>query len=87
MVAFGMHRGLTGPEESSSEDEGDEEDAEQGAIPEDSEEVANLTEWGVGALAANPDEDIPLADETRRLAVVDLGGFANAAAQQHVATA
>ena len=35
-------------------------------------QVGNLAEWGVGAMAANPDEAIPVSDETRRLAVVDL---------------
>lgn len=25
-----------------------------------------VAEWGVGAMAANPDEDIPTTDETRR---------------------
>ena len=29
-------------------------------------------EWGVGAMAANPDETIPESDETNRLAIVDL---------------
>ena len=29
-------------------------------------------EWGVGAMAANPDENIPESDETKRLAIVDL---------------
>lgn len=31
-----------------------------------------MAEWGVGAMAANPDEAIPVSHETRRLAVVDL---------------
>ena len=35
-------------------------------------QVSDLAEWGVGAMAANPDEAIPVSDETRRLAVVDL---------------
>ncbi|KAF8059100.1 esf1 [Scenedesmus sp. PABB004] len=34
--------------------------------------AAALQEWGVGALAANPDEVIPVSEETSRLAVVDL---------------
>lgn len=29
-------------------------------------------EWGIGAMAANPDEHIPDSDETHRLAIVDL---------------
>jgi hypothetical protein len=29
-------------------------------------------EWGVGALAGNPDEDIPEGEESARLAVLDL---------------
>lgn len=31
-----------------------------------------LADWGVGAMAANPDEAIPEGRETRRLAVLDL---------------
>ena len=36
------------------------------------DEEALLQEWGIGAMAANPDEHIPEADETPRLAIVDL---------------
>lgn len=32
----------------------------------------DLTEWGVGAMAANPDEDAPPGEDSRRLAVLDL---------------
>ncbi|GAB4817011.1 hypothetical protein N2152v2_004057 [Parachlorella kessleri] len=54
----------------------DEEESEE----EDGEDVEALKrEWGVGALAANPDEQarrgalgVPLSEATRRLAVVDL---------------
>ena len=35
-------------------------------------QVGDLSEWGVGAMAANPDEAIPEAEETSRLAVLDL---------------
>lgn len=36
------------------------------------DEEALVQEWGIGAMAANPDERIPETDETTRLAVVDL---------------
>lgn len=36
------------------------------------QEEALEQEWGVGAMAANPDEHIPDSDETQRLAIVDL---------------
>jgi IS4 transposase len=36
------------------------------------EQVSDLSDWGVGAMAANPDEAIPAGDETARLAVLDL---------------
>ncbi|DBA93140.1 TPA: hypothetical protein ACH3X2_003452 [Trebouxia sp. C0005] len=58
-------RGLLG--DSSSE----EEDAAELAADSDQDE-ALVGEWGVGAMAANPDEHIPDSDETHRLAVVDL---------------
>ncbi|KAI3438627.1 hypothetical protein D9Q98_001049 [Chlorella vulgaris] len=49
-------------------DEEGEEDEVQVAVTE-----ADLQEWGVGALAANPEEEIPLLpDATCRLAAVDL---------------
>ena len=35
-------------------------------------EPVQEAEWGVGALAGNPDERIPAGNETRRLALVDL---------------
>lgn len=36
-------------------------------------QVSDLSEWGVGAMAANPDEKIPMmTGETARLAIVDL---------------
>lgn len=35
-------------------------------------QLGDLSEWGVGAMAANPDEHIPEAEETSRLAVLDL---------------
>ncbi|KAA6423226.1 MAG: pre-rRNA processing, partial [Trebouxia sp. A1-2] len=57
--------GLLG--DSSSE----EEDAAELAADSDQDE-ALVGEWGVGAMAANPDEHIPDSDETHRLAVVDL---------------
>lgn len=57
-----------GSESSSSSDGLSESDLEE---PEE-EGSLDLSEWGVGALAANPEEDIPLVDGTRRLAVVDL---------------
>ncbi|DBA79259.1 TPA: hypothetical protein ACH3X1_009072 [Trebouxia sp. C0004] len=60
-------RGLLG--DSSSEE--DEEDAAELAAESDQEE-ALVGEWGVGAMAANPDEHIPDSDETHRLAIVDL---------------
>lgn len=36
------------------------------------QDEALVGEWGVGAMAANPDELIPDSDETHRLAIVDL---------------
>ena len=46
---------------------------DEAAAGEEVEEAGpDLSAWGVGALAANPDEEVPLADETRRLAVLDL---------------
>ena len=36
------------------------------------QDEALVGEWGVGAMAANPDEHIPDSDETHRLAIVDL---------------
>ena len=36
------------------------------------QEAALEEEWGVGAMAANPDEHIPDSAETHRLAIVDL---------------
>lgn len=36
------------------------------------DEDALVQEWGVGAMAANPDEHIPEAAETQCLAIVDL---------------
>lgn len=35
-------------------------------------QMGDLSEWGVGAMAANPDEHIPESEETSRLAVLDL---------------
>jgi len=55
---------------SSSEDEGssdgdsDEEDENGPVEAEDPE--ALVAEWGVGAMAANPEEEIPLMDESKR---------------------
>lgn len=68
--------------DSSSEESGSDSDAggsgsdsDSGSLPgadeEDDKEI-DLSEWGAGAMAVNPDEDIPLMDESRRLAVVDL---------------
>ncbi|KAK9828879.1 hypothetical protein WJX72_002532 [[Myrmecia] bisecta] len=67
-------RGFGRPEESSSEDEDVEDDwsGDDDMGPETSTGTEQLQEWGVGALAANPDEKIPTTDETRRLAIVDL---------------
>jgi hypothetical protein len=42
------------------------------AVRMDGGQEVDLAEWGVGAFAANPEEDIPDSDETSRLAVVDL---------------
>ncbi|KAK9840918.1 hypothetical protein WJX81_000303 [Elliptochloris bilobata] len=76
-------RGLAGPEASSSEgeeegDEGEEasssggsSDAAEAASDEEVEE--DLGDWGVGALAANPEEAVPeAAGDSARLAVIDL---------------
>jgi hypothetical protein len=69
-------RGLVGPDTSSSEEESEEEnedkeDEEEERLAEELDVAAK--EWGVGALAANPLEPIPLLpDATARLACVDL---------------
>lgn len=70
-------RGLAGPSSSSSSEEGDsgEEDVdnllEDGTLDEDIETL--YQDWGVGAYAANPNENVPmLPDATKRLACVDL---------------
>jgi hypothetical protein len=72
-------RGLAGSSSSSSSesesDDGSEEDVDnelvQGILDEDIE--ALYDEWGVGAYAANPNEDVPmLEDATNRLACVDM---------------
>jgi hypothetical protein len=74
-------RGLAGPSSSSSnssESSGDDDDdaeednrLEDGVLDEDVE--ALYEDWGVGAYAANPNEDVPmLPDATKRLACVDL---------------
>lgn len=77
-------RGLVGPDtssSSSSSEEGSEDEMEDEEEAEDKEEGERLAEeldaaqkeWGVGALAANPLEPIPLLpDATARLACVDL---------------
>ena len=53
------HRGLVDLESSSEEDED-----EDSALDADAEEEAELAAaWGVGALAANPEEDVPLVSE------------------------
>ncbi len=50
--------------ESGSDSDDDEEvDVE---AEEQEEEYEVKKEWGVGAMAANPEEEIPLIDETRR---------------------
>lgn len=75
--------GLAGPEESSTseEDNSEEEPDSDASSPEASDTDregagaldAATAEWGVGALAANPREKIPmLPDATPRLACVDL---------------
>eukprot|EP01025_Chloroclados_australasicus_P065291 TRINITY_DN8904_c0_g2_i3.p1 TRINITY_DN8904_c0_g2~~TRINITY_DN8904_c0_g2_i3.p1 ORF type:complete len:760 (-),score=156.28 TRINITY_DN8904_c0_g2_i3:21-2300(-) len=65
-------RGMLEDEQSSSsseEQEYEEEDLQQSL----SEEEIDLSEWGAGANAANPDEDVPVVqDSTQRLAAVDL---------------
>jgi hypothetical protein len=64
-----LRRGLAGPQASSSEEEeGDEEGASsdesssedgEGSAEEEEEDLAALQEeWGVGAMAANPDEQV-----------------------------
>ena len=46
---------------------------DDGSDDEDSELKAALEQWGVGAMAANPSEQVPLLpDATHRIAVVDL---------------
>ncbi|KAL3137794.1 hypothetical protein ABBQ38_005051 [Trebouxia sp. C0009 RCD-2024] len=62
-------RGLLGDSSSSSSDE-DEDNSGAAAVSD--EEEALEQEWGVGAMAANPDEHIPDSEETPRLAIVDL---------------
>lgn len=56
---------------SSSEDEGSSDDVsgdedDEGGEAEAEDAEALVAEWGVGALAANPEEEIPLMDETKR---------------------
>ncbi len=47
-----------------AESSSDEEDDDIGALETNAFASAELaTAWGVGALAANPDEDVPLVDE------------------------
>ena len=69
MEFFICCRGLAGPSESSSSEE--EWSYEEEDMPQHSEERYRA-EFGVGGMAANPAEPIPLGDETSRLAVVDL---------------
>lgn len=61
-------RGLLGDSSSSDEDD----DTSDVAVDVGDQEEALEEEWGVGAMAANPDEHIPDSDETHRLAIVDL---------------
>lgn len=70
-------RGLAGPSSSgtSSEEESGDEDVDnqldEGVLDEDIETL--YEDWGVGAYAANPNENVPmLSDATKRLACVDL---------------
>jgi len=76
-------RGLAGSSSSESEDDGDSESDSGGSDMEVDNELAegvldeNLAElydeWGVGAYAANPNEDVPmLEDSTKRLACLDM---------------
>ena len=57
-------------DESSSEEEASD-DHDQAEAEAEAEE-ADQEEWGVGAMAANPDEEIPMVDATHRIAIVDL---------------
>lgn len=68
-------RGLAGPSSSESSESSDEDvednQLEDGVLDENVE--ALYEDWGVGAYAANPNEDVPmLPDATKRLACVDL---------------
>jgi hypothetical protein len=69
----------SGGEEGEEEGEGgsDDWDSDEGALEASDGAPGgglsqDLREWGVGALAANPEEQVPLVEATRRLAVVDL---------------
>ena len=52
-------------DEAGSQDDSDG-DAEGQSDEEGDDAEAEAAEWGVGAMAANPEEEIPMLDETRR---------------------
>ena len=56
-----LHRGLGVMESSSEEEEGEGADAALDAAAEEEAELAAA--WGTGAMAANPDEEVPLVSE------------------------
>lgn len=59
MLCLGTNRGLAAGEDSSSEEEDEEDEPED-----DRAATARLTaEWGVGAMAANPAEEVPLVNQ------------------------
>lgn len=59
MLCLGTNRGLAAGEDSSSEEEDEEDEPED-----DTTAAARLTaEWGVGAMAANPAEEVPLVNQ------------------------
>ncbi|GAX82620.1 hypothetical protein CEUSTIGMA_g10046.t1 [Chlamydomonas eustigma] len=72
-------RGMLDVSSSDDEDEDEVEDSssesdDEAGEGQEGEPGAELSvkEWGVGAMAANPEEKIPLMDETKRIAIVDL---------------
>lgn len=57
---------MSGSEDEEEYDSADEPLSDDEAAGEGQDLNALVEEWGVGALAANPEEEIPLIDETRR---------------------
>eukprot|EP00798_Chlamydomonas_sp_ICE-L_P030470 gene30470-35481_t len=82
-LRFMRARGMIGGSSSDdSDDEGGEGESDDSKLSKDSsesseeaeeeEEELDESEWGAGAMAANPNEEIPTTEETRRIAIVDI---------------